>query len=359
MCNRARHDRVRSIYCILPPHMLKEIAKNGTPQQRSLAIDTLAADHTFRQIRSVQAAMLAPRRSASVPPVAAAPSAHRSIYTANNTETLQGTLVRSEGAPKSNDESVDEAYEGLGATFEFYLEIFHRNSIDDAGMPLIGTVHFDKEYDNAFWNSQQMVFGDGDGTLFNRFTIALDVIGHELTHGVTEHAAGLAYSGQPGALNESVSDVFGSLIKQYALKQTADKADWLIGAGLLASGVKGVALRSMKEPGTAYDDKVLGKDPQPADMTHYVHTMQDNQGVHINSGIPNRAFCLGALNIGGYAWEKAGRIWYETLNDSHIKPNTNFKTFAKLTVSNANRLYGSSSAEANAVNNAWETVGVL
>jgi Zn-dependent metalloprotease len=87
--------------------------------------------------------------------------------------------------------------------------------------------------------------------------------------------------------------------------------------------------------------------------------MQDNQGVHINSGIPNRAFCLAALNIGGYAWQKAGRIWYETLNDSHIKPNSNFKTFAKLTVSNANRLYGSSSAEANAVDNAWETVGVL
>ncbi|MCC8395899.1 M4 family metallopeptidase [Paraburkholderia sp. MMS20-SJTR3] len=359
MCNHVGHRRAPSIYCILPPHMLKEIAKNGTPAQRSVAIDTLATDHSFRQIRSVQSVLLAPKRGSAVAPVPAVPSAHRTIYTANQTETLPGTLVRSEGNPKSSDISVDEAYDGLGSTFEFYLEIFHRNSIDDAGMPLIGSVHYGQQYDNAFWNSQQMVFGDGDGTLFNRFTIALEVIGHELTHGVTEHAAGLLYSGQPGALNESVSDVFGSLIKQYTLKQTADKADWLIGAGLLASGVKGVALRSMKEPGTAYDDPVLGKDPQPAEMSQYVNTAQDNHGVHINSGIPNRAFCLAALDIGGHAWDKAGRVWYETLNDSHLKPNTNFKSFATLTVSNANRLYGSGSAEAKAVGTAWKTVGVL
>ncbi|AQH03970.1 peptidase M4 (plasmid) [Burkholderia sp. KK1] len=359
MCNYIGHRGVPSIYCILPPHMLKEIAKNGTPSQRVAAVDTLSTDHTFRQIRSVQAALLAPRRGGAVAPAPAVPSVHRSIYTANHTETLPGKLVRAEGAPKSKDESVDEAYDGLGATFEFYLEIFQRNSIDDAGMPLIGTVHYGDKYDNAFWNSQQMVFGDGDGTLFNRFTIALDVIGHELTHGVTEHTANLAYSGQAGALNESVSDVFGSLIKQYALKQKADKADWLIGAGLLASGVKGVALRSMKEPGTAYDDPVLGKDPQPADMAHYVNTAQDNHGVHINSGIPNRAFCLAALDLGGYAWEKAGRVWYETLNDSHIKPTASFKTFARLTVSNANRLFGAGSAESKAVSKAWDTVGVL
>ncbi|CAB3809594.1 Protease PrtS [Paraburkholderia ultramafica] len=212
MCNHFRLGRARSIYCILPPHMLTEIAKNGSPQQRSHAIDTLSADHSFRQFRAVQAATLAPKRVAAMP-AATAPSAHRTIYTANQTETLPGTAARAEGAPKSNDPCVDEAYDGLGATFEFYLEIYHRNSIDNAGMPLLGTVHYGNNYDNAFWNSQQMVFGGGDGTLFNRFTIALDVIGHELTHGVTEHTAQLAYSGQPGALNESVSDVFGSLIK--------------------------------------------------------------------------------------------------------------------------------------------------
>jgi Zn-dependent metalloprotease len=135
-----------------------------------------------------------------------------------------------------------------------------------------------------------MVYGDGDGDLFKRFTIAIDVIGHELTHGVTQYSAGLVYQDQTGALNESISDVFGSLVKQYRLKQTADQADWLIGAGLLADGVNGKALRSMAAPGTAYDDPILGKDPQPAHMKDFVNTQSDHGGVHINSGIPNHAF---------------------------------------------------------------------
>ena len=284
---------------------------------------------------------------------------HRTIYDAKHLQLLPGTLVRAEGSPPSTDVAINEAYDGLGATFDFYLQNFHRNSIDDAGMPLIASVHYGSNYDNAFWNSQQMVFGDGDVRLFNRFTISLDVIGHELTHGVTEHTAALAYSGQSGALNESISDVFGSLIKQYAKKQTAAQADWLIGAGLLAPGVKGVALRSMKAPGTAYNDPVLGKDPQPASMTGYVNTAGDNGGVHINSGIPNHAFYLAARKIGGYAWVKAGRIWYETLLDPQAKSSTNFQGFAKLTVATAVKLYGANKAEAKAVAGAWHQVGVL
>src|SRR4029079_944922 len=136
-----------------------------------------------------------------------------------------------------------------------------------------------------------------------------------LTHGVTQDEAQLVYSNQSGALNESLSDVFGSLIKQFSLNQTADQADWLIGAGLLTKQVNGVALRSMKAPGTAYNDPVLGKDPQPAHMKDYVNTISDNGGVHINSGIPNHAFYLIATQIGGNAWEKAGQIWYLTLRD--------------------------------------------
>src|SRR5919205_959577 len=203
----------------------------------------------------------------------------------------------------------------MGDTFDFYWAAYQRDSIDDAGMPLIGTVHYQQDYDNAFWNGRQMVFGDGDCDLFNRFTIALDVVGHELTHGVSGDEVNLRYAGQPGALNESVSDVFGSLVKQYIHKQTADQADWLIGQGLFTAKVHGVALRSMKAPGPAYDDPVLGKDPQPATMSGYVHTTADNGGVHINSGIPNHAFYLVATALGGHAWEKAGHIWYETIRD--------------------------------------------
>jgi len=267
--------------------------------------------------------------------------------------------VRAEGEPDSGDVEVDEAYDYMGDTYTFYSTAFDRDSVDDKGLPLIGTVHYDVDYDNAFWDGSQMVYGDGDHQIFNRFTISVDVIGHELTHGVTQYEAGLIYWGQAGALNESVSDVFGSMVKQAVLDQTADQADWLIGEGLLTDQVNGVALRSMAAPGTAYDDEALGgKDPQPADMSGYVHTGQDNGGVHINSGIPNHAFYLAATEIGGYSWESAGQIWYETLLSPALRPFAQFSSFATLTVVTARQLFGSSSPEAQAVEDAWDQVGV-
>jgi Zn-dependent metalloprotease len=283
----------------------------------------------------------------------------RTIFMANNTETLPGTQVRGEGSAPSGDQAVDEAYDGLGMTFDFFANVYQRNSIDDQGLALNATVHYGTSYDNAFWNGRQMVFGDGDGQLFNRFTIALDVIGHELGHGVTEDEAGLVYMQQPGALNEHLSDVWGSLIKQYALKQTVDKADWLIGAGLLGPTIKGKALRSMAKPGTAYDDPKLGKDPQPDHMDHYVETYQDNGGVHINSGIPNRAFYLAAKAISGKAWEKTGRIWYNAVRDPRVTEGTNFAEFAAVTIDTARQLTGIKNNEVKAVADAWAKVGVV
>lgn len=196
-------------------------------------------------------------------------------------------------------------------------------------------MHYGQDYDNAFWNGHQMVFGDGDGEIFGDFTACVDVIGHELTHGVTQFTAGLQYQDQPGALNESVSDVFGSLVKQHSLGQDAAHADWLIGAGLLAPGIQGVALRSMKAPGTAYDDPRLGKDPQPAHMRDYVDTTDDNGGVHINSGIPNHAFYLLATALGGQAWDRAGRIWYDALTGGRLAADADFTAFARATVAAA------------------------
>src|SRR5512132_1203411 len=198
------------------------------------------------------------------PTLAVEPRKQRTIYTAGNVETLPGTVVRSEGSGPSGDAAVDEAYDGLGDTFDFYEQAYDRNSIDDEGLPLDATVHYGQDYDNAFWNGQRMVFGDGDGQLFNRFTIAFDVIGHELTHGVTEDEAGFVYMFQPGALNESVSDVFGELIEQMTSNQTAAQADWLIGAGLLTASVNGVALRSMKDPGTPMTTRCWARTRNPA-----------------------------------------------------------------------------------------------
>src|SRR5512138_1552601 len=280
------HGHRSSIHCILPPYVLRNLARNGTPQQREAANRTLALDGTIRSLRAAKtrepvSADLAPAAVASVGVVT------RNIFDAHNGQALPGDAVRCEGAPAVSDPAVNEAYDALGSTFDFYWQTYRRNSIDDEGLTLNATVHFGQAYNNAFWDGQRMVFGDGDGQIFNRFTISLDVIGHELTHGVTEDEAHLLYFFQAGALNESMSDVFGSLVKQYALKQTADQADWLIGAGLFTPAIKGVALRSMKEPGTAFDDPVLGKDPQPGHMKDFVKMFEDNGGVHINSGIPN------------------------------------------------------------------------
>jgi Zn-dependent metalloprotease len=203
-----------------------------------------------------------------------------------------------------------------------------------------------------------MVFGDGDGQVLGVMTGSLDVIGHELGHGVTEKEAGLKYWGQSGALNESLSDVWGSLVKQYKNGDDAAAADWLIGSEVWTPSIAGDALRSMKAPGTAYDDPLVGKDPQPANMSEYVETVQDNGGVHINSGIPNHAFYLAATEIGGNSWEVTGRIWYEALRDPALRTDSGFAAFARLTVVAAERLQGQGSAAATAVKDAWDNVGV-
>lgn len=345
--------------CIIPPQVLERIAQHGNKEQRRKALDTIALDHSLRAARMHNALQAASRASrVDVLGMEAERRPKRTIYNANNGESFFGNIARREGEDPTGDLAVDEAYEGLGATYDFYSNTFQRDSIDGRGLPLDGVVHFRTDYDNAFWDGQRMVFGDGDGELFNRFTIALDVIGHELTHGVTEVEAGLAYWQQSGALNESFSDAFGCLVKQRHLGQTAEQADWLIGAGLLAEGVEGVALRSMKAPGTAYKDHVLGEDDQPAHMSGYVHTALDNGGVHTNSGIPNHAFYLAATAIGGYAWEKAGRIWFSALQDPRMRPTTRFRGFARATLRAAAAIYGPAGAEQTAIAEAWAEVGV-
>jgi Zn-dependent metalloprotease len=338
------------IQCILPPYMLEAIAANGSKQQRLWAQRTLDSSAQFRGERRAIGQLLA---LAAVP----AGEKRRTVYDAANGRTLPGKLVRGEGDRPTKDVSVNEAYDGAGATYDFYQSAFRRNSIDDKGMRLDSTVHYGQKYDNAMWNGRQMVYGDGDGKFFNRFTSSLDVIDHELTHGVTQHTAALDYQDQPGALNEHFSDVFGVLVKQFKLRQDALRADWLIGAGLLTSAVHGVALRSLKAPGTAYDDKVLGKDPQPADMRHFVKTDSDNGGVHINSGIPNRAFFLVASALGGFAWEKAGRIWYTVLT-ARLQSSASFADCARATWTVAGELFGSGKREQAAVADAWKTVGI-
>ncbi|MFC4609795.1 M4 family metallopeptidase [Streptomyces maoxianensis] len=350
----ANARRVNPVFCtIVPPHVLDKLARAQDPAIAEPAARTLEHDalqRTRRRITTVRG--LAPSVSGVAPD-----KPNRTIYDARHRETVPGEKVHSENDEPAKDATVNRAHAGLGATFELYLSAYGRRSIDDSGLPLNATVHYGEKYGNAFWDGERMVFGDGDDDLFLDFTLPVDVIGHELTHGVTQYTANLEYFSQSGALNESMSDVFGSLIKQYSLGQSADQADWLIGAGLLGPNVTGVALRSMKEPGTAYDDDVLGMDPQPAKMEDYVRTGRDNGGVHINSGIPNHAFYLVATALGGSAWERAGQIWYDVLTGGELSTTAQFGDFAALTVAAARSRYGEG-AEQEALLKAWSQVGV-
>jgi Zn-dependent metalloprotease len=343
--------------CFVPPHILKNIATKGTENQRAMAIETLKTSEQMRGQRQALADFSAAAFRVQVG------TKERIVYDARNGSSLPGTIARQENDPATADVTVNEAFDGSGVTYDLFSNIYQRNSIDASGMRLDSTVHYQRGYDNAFWNGEQMVYGDGDedlpvsDRLFNRFTIAIDVIGHELTHGVTQFEAKLVYLQQSGALNESMSDVFGSLVKQYQRNQTAAEADWIIGEGLFTSNVNGVGIRSMKAPGTAYDDPVIGKDPQPAHMKDYVNTISDNGGVHINSGIPNRAFYITALELGGKAWERAGQIWYVTLRD-RLTANSKFQDCANLTFQIAGQLYGAGSIEQQAVKKGWAEVGL-
>ncbi|KAF9525177.1 hypothetical protein CPB83DRAFT_796688, partial [Crepidotus variabilis] len=343
---------------IIPDHISNSIA-NSYPagsEGEDAAQRTLSLSAEIRDNREAHADSL--RDAQAKPPTTK--RLKRVVYDAKHTEILDEKLVRSEGGPATSDPAADECYDGLGATFNFYSDILSRNSINGAGMSLIGTVHFDKNYNNAYWDGKQMVFGDGDGTYFNRFTASLDVIGHELAHGVTQFTANLIYEGETGALNESMSDVFGCMIKQYKLNQTSAEADWLIGVGLFTPAVNGKSLRSMKAPGTAYDDPVIGKDLQVANyadvLTSELPSDFDNGGVHIYSGVPNRAFYLVATELGGHSWDRAGKIWWAALTDRRLTPSSKFQAFAKLTVEKAETLYDQSVKAV--VEHAWKEVGV-
>ncbi|GLW31218.1 M4 family metallopeptidase [Actinoplanes regularis] len=344
---------INRISCVTPPFILTRLLDSENVEIRQAALATLVTTANLRGERTV--------RGLIAGALAAPADGRRSVYDCKGSTFLPfATLVRSEDDGPVADPSANRAFDGFGSIRQFFRDVFQRNSIDDRGMRLQGYVHRGNRYNNAFWDGQEMVFGDGDGLVFSDFTGSLDVIAHELGHGVTEHTAGLEYRRQSGALNESLSDVVGSMVKQWALQQTADQADWLIGAEVFTPTIDADALRSMRAPGTAFDNKLFGKDPQPDHMDRFVELPDTDEGdwggVHINSGIPNKAFYLVATGIGGNSWEAPGRIWYESLKAS--TSTTQFQDFADTTYQKAGQLYGTGSNQQQAVKEAWAEVGI-
>jgi len=229
-----------------------------------------------------------------------------------------------------------DAHYYAGAVYDYYKNTFNRNSFDGNGATLRSTVHYGRNYNNAFWNGSQMVYGDGDGTIFTSLSGSLDVIAHELTHAVTERTSGLEYRNQSGALNESISDTFGVFL---------DKDDYLIGEDVYTPKKAGDALRSLSNP------SLYG---QPEHMSNYVNTTSDNGGVHTNSGIPNKAAYLTISNLGISVAEK---IYYRALT-VYLSPMSNFSDARASLLAAAADLYGTGSTQYNAVASAWTQVGV-
>lgn len=346
------------VCAILPSFILERLASSNALPGHRRAMNSLLGSERVRGHRDAMADL---KTLLAVP----TGGKRRSVYDVRDHSQHGGRLARVEGAPPVGDPAVDEAYDGAGDFYDFLNRAFSRDSLDNHGLPLDASVHYGQSFDNAFWDGKQMLYGDGDEDLpeekrvFNRFTLSIDVIGHELTHGLIENEARLFYFGQHGALNESFADVMGSLLKQWKLQQRADEADWIIGDKVFTSRISARGVRSLASPGSAFDDPLLGRDPQVGHMKDFrkLATSEDHGGVHCNSGIPNRAFYLAALEIGGFAWEGAGRIWYTTLCE-RLQRNAQFTDAARQTYQVAGEIFGQGSREQVAVKNGWETVGV-
>lgn len=349
------HDPSRRLsrHFFIPPYILDALTRAADEAIRWAAIESVIASAAMRARRATLA---------TLPIMAAIPSVdrpkERRIYEMKNgTVPLPGKLVAGEGVKKPlQPGAVREAFENLGLTYDFYKTVFGRNSLDDEGQTLIASVHYGKSYNNAFWNGEQMVFGDGDGEIFTRFTRSLDVVGHELSHGVVSQTCNLEYFGQPGALNEHLADVFGVLTEQWSIGQAAAEASWLVGAEIIGPKTKIKAIRTFKGEKAFENDPLFGTDPQPKRMKDFYNGADDDGGVHINSGIPNHAFFRAAVALGGKAWETVGPVWYEAL--AALDRKSDFKDAARTTGEIAGRLYGPKSREAAAVKAGWKGVGL-
>lgn len=367
MCtNHLQRDRVR---CIIPPYINDKLMVSDDDELAKSALQSQQFASKIRAKRQFITNHIKTFTSLVLPQAAKAvkkPTLNMEVYDIHhNTDPALATMLWQNGkALMKLDKDAKNVVKAGKGTWEFYYEVFGRNSLDKMGLLLKHYIHYGKtqeDMDNAMWDGEEMVYGDGDAQIFGSFTSDIDIIGHELTHGVTQYESNLEYQNQSGALNESLSDVFGIMVKQRMLKQDVVKSNWLIGENVLLGNQ--YALRSMKAPGTAYvNHPELGTDPQPATMDHYKHLPNtpngDYGGVHYNSGIPNFAFYVTAFNIGGYAWEKAGRIWYDAMTDKALKADATFENFKSLTIKKASTLFGAGSKEHKATQQGWKEAKV-
>ncbi|MGG4609382.1 M4 family metallopeptidase [Providencia sp. Me31A] len=267
-------------------------------------------------------------------------------------------IIMQEGDVKAPSLVAAIVYDSIGTIRSFFKDKLNINQIFGCTADINAIIHYGTNYANAFWNSQAIFFGDGDGTTFGPFYNDIDIIAHELSHGYINSKANFEYIYQSGALNESVADVLGIMVKQFVRQETVDESNWLIGENLFIDRYRASALRSMANPGSAYRLSDTNRDPQVGHMSEFRNLPYyvDNGGVHINSGIPNKAFYLLAMELGGYSWDIAGKIWVATVSDPEINESSNFIDFATATVWNAKNLFDGNIALKT--QQSWESVGL-
>jgi len=332
--------RIRTIEGIIPPYLHLELIRRN-PHDTWHSKNLVTTQELWQKAQPGR--LILPRASGR---------AQVLVYDAKNTQRLPGTRARFEPEAPISDEVLNAIYENCLGTRKFHRDILGINSMDNRGMDYISTGHYGKKYNNALNNGVQMCYGDGDQVIFATF-VKPDIDAHECGHQVTKETCDLEYYKWPGILNEHISDVDGAVSRQYNLNLSSAQDSWLIGPGIFMPSISGVALRSMLAPGTAYNDGRLGKDPQPDHMSRFLDTEQDNGGVHINSGIPNKAFAVWSQSAGGYAFEKTYPIWWATRKQIHS--DCDFQTFADATVANARQL---SPNEVSRLRDAWNAVGI-
>ncbi|TDE17342.1 M4 family metallopeptidase [Dyadobacter psychrotolerans] len=367
MCNNRRNP----VNCILPPYILEKIDQTNNSDLGDQIVLTAQATARFRSKRASLNEMTKKGKAGFLRTVSGdtdlegvLPKPKHLIYDAGGLPITPGELIWKDGDPAPKDKDAKNVLNGATQTWKFYYDLFKRNSIDGIGMPLTQCIHYRedprKPFSNAIWDGEQMIYGDGDTIFFDSFTRDIDIIAHELTHGVIDYSAKLEYKFESGALNESFADVFGIMVKQRAKKESVKKSNWLIGQNILLGDE--YALRSMKEPGSGYKNHPgIGDDPQVAVMSDYINMSQhqDNGGVHYNSGIPNFAFYVAAFNCGGNSWDKLGKVWYAAMTDKILmKKNSKFLDARNATLTKAELLFGKASQVYKAVGEGWDAAEV-
>jgi Zn-dependent metalloprotease len=339
--------------CFIVPHdALTRLSmdKDLSAELRKGLVDTAQISHELRGLRT-QAALLTSVTAAHMGAfieLAAAPAV--TVYDCKHTQTLPGVPVPNPGG--AADPTAKRTFTETTAVAKFYKDVFSRNSIDNHGMTMMSSIHYGQKFNNAMWNGSQMVYGDGDNSIFIDFTNGDDVIGHELTHGVTQHTLQLAYAGEAGGLNESMSDCVGSMFRQWSKNQDVNAADWLIGHDIMGPVAKQkgyTCLRDMANPGAAH---CLA--PQPTQYSQITPGMDP----HYSSGPPNLAFYTACKTLGGKSWERIGQVWYQSLTGFGARPTLKMKPFADRTRQVAHTKFAGTPAVAAAVDQGWKHVGL-